>query len=520
MRPREGLRETPTVDDDPRGSRWTPREGGDRQRSRFRRPAPDDAVDEARPIEEGEDVGDERPRGGSRNQADAFTSQEIRLLERQENKVPTSSTTPARGASTGGGGIPGTGDDESGSTDTVAQPESPTSVDRRRFSTVGVRMSPSETSRTFDSPFRTMARRSELSLVTTVEPIGRIARMAARSSEASTTTREARQAREGRDSVGELLGKSRERGLHHRARPAATAICDHVSHDGRSLTADDGTIGGRYLAGDIDHRRSSRILREEPFTQSTALSPSRRRSPASSSSRGAPHVKPPGRAGERASQSPVLDNVERARRRPSRRPAARRPSPPGRPPVTLPPRRYDDDGCPLVVRPSSRRRRQSRRVGEGATGAGRRRRRRAAVRGRLREFAHPLLLREPADVQHVRRLVGPGLGVGNRTPLGITRTSRPRAPARCGERGRGADDDPRATTSRRASQPHATCQSDVRAPELQDDRLPGRRAQATRSAASARAPRRRPATHVARRARTRAGTAVARAPSTARRAGC
>ena len=149
------------------------------------------------------------------------------------------------------------------------------------------------------------------------------------------------------------------------------------------------------------------------------------------------------RGGTSEAGDAVLDRVERARRPRSRPPVARRPSPRGRrprsPPAATGRRRPRPARSTARARPAARSRRvcgKSERSGPSPTTTSGRPAR------RLRELAHALLLREPSDVERVRRLVGRADPVGDRDAARdhahVASAERPRV---VGERGRRADDD-------------------------------------------------------------------------------
>ena len=141
--------------------------------------------------------------------------------------------------------------------------------------------------------------------------------------------------------------------------------------------------------------------------------------------------------------------------------------------VALPARRDDDERGPLVPRAELVRRNEADGLGEERAERpvpddderqplGRPRRAparpspRRVARRRGRAVARPA--RPPSS--------------GIETPLGITRTSaRPERARLLGERGRGADDDPGAAEQPPRERPHVPREGDVRAPELEHDRL-------------------------------------------------
>ena len=123
----------------------------------------------------------------------------------------------------------------------------------------------------------------------------------------------------------------------------------------------------------------------------------------------------------------------------------------------------------------------------------------------------PFSSRESTDVEDVRRLVRLDDGLaGSTTPLGITRTSpAPSARGLVGERRRRADDDPGAPQQPPRERTHAPRERDVRAPELEHDRLARGEGRQMRSAASGRGRRPRRGSPGAQRSRTTRGRAAA-----------
>ena len=141
--------------------------------------------------------------------------------------------------------------------------------------------------------------------------------------------------------------------------------------------------------------------------------------------------------------------------------------------VALPPRRDDDDRGPVVPRAELVGRNEADRLREERPERPVPDDDERQALGGLGELAHALLLGEAPDVEDVRRLVRLADRLpGSTTPLGIRRTSaRPERARLLGERRRGADDDPGAAQQPPRERTHVPREGDVRAPELEHDRL-------------------------------------------------
>jgi hypothetical protein len=148
---------------------------------------------------------------------------------------------------------------------------------------------------------------------------------------------------------------------------------------------------------------------------------------------------------------------------------------PGNHPVALPPRGHDDDCSPVVPGAELGGRHE-------ADGVGEQRAERPVPDDdqrkpapRLDELADALLLREPTDVEDVRRVVRLAEGLGDRDGArDHADLAGAETPCVLGERAGRADDSLRPGHETARERPHVPCERHVRAPQLQDERLAGR----------------------------------------------